>query len=75
MLSLAAEILILVYQQCEKLTQACALASTNVHLYQVWQICRPYLATRLAQNEIVGFEEALLAVSVYTCSTTRPTEN
>jgi hypothetical protein len=60
---LTPEILILVFQSCESLTQACALASTCRRLYQVWESCRPGLGVALARYEVVDYDNALLAVS------------
>jgi len=62
MYSLPPEILILIFQECGTLSQACALARTSIYTHRVWQECRPTLAWQLASQEVIAFDDAVMAV-------------
>lgn len=62
------EVLILIFRDCEHLSQACALARASSYTYRVWKDCRSKLAGTLASREVVAFDDAVMAV----CATIWP---
>lgn len=57
------EIAILVFQQCGSFRDAIALASTCKFFGSIWRLHFSTIIWPLAQTEIPGFSQALMAVS------------
>lgn len=57
------ELLTLIFENCDSLSQACALSRTSSYAFRVWAQCRTRLGWRLAGKEVVGFDDAVMTAS------------
>lgn len=61
--SLPPEVLTIIFENCDSLSQACSLSRTSSYTYRTWRECRARLAWELATKEVVASEDALMTVS------------